>query len=265
MKTIYLELTEQFNKDRFRAIICSGQAVVLHKLAIMSKDGDWIVREDQEALDHIIQVLASHKASYRFGAPLDVRWMSGGWSAHFEFQDMFRVRTDFFTRPPRLSQQTLARIWKEQQTRDIPFLDPPDLVEVKKTNREKDYVIIGELSRIMDKPEHQLLCSRSARDLIRLAGAYPDLTEKLVRQRPLLSMTDRSADELARALDEERRHLIRKNEIRLNHYIHASSEWQAYWPELKRIIDKLPLVEAHHIVVGHATRLLPFSVEISDE
>jgi hypothetical protein len=265
MKTIYLELTEQFNRNRLRAIICSGQAVVLHKLAVMSKDGDWIVREDQEALDHIIQVLSAHNASYRFGAPLDVRWMTGGWSAHFEFQDMFRVRTDFFTRPPRLSRETLARIWKEQQTRVIPFLDPPDLAELKKTNREKDYVIIGELGRIMENPADQLLYSRSARDLIRLAGAYPHLIESLVLQRPLLRMTDRSADELARALDDERRDLIRRNEIRLSRYLRASREWQACWPELNCQIGRMPLVEAHHVVVEHATIHLPFSVETSNE
>ncbi len=265
MGTIYLDLTEQFNRNRLRAIICSGQAVVLHKLAIMSKDGDWIVREDQEALDHVIQVLSAHNASYRFGAPLDVRWMAGGWSAHFEFQSQFRVRTDFFTRPPRLSQETLARIWKEQQTRDIPFLDPPELAELKKTNREKDYVIIGELGRIMEKPEDQLLYSRSARDLIRLVGAYPHLIEKLVRQRPLLGMTDRGADELARALDEERRELIRKNEVRLSRYLRASREWQACWPDLYCIIKRLPLVEAHHVVVEHAIKLLPLDVETFDE
>lgn len=38
-------------------IITSGQAVVLHKLAIMSKDGDWIVREDEESLNYIIKSL----------------------------------------------------------------------------------------------------------------------------------------------------------------------------------------------------------------
>jgi len=38
----------------------------------MSKDGDWILREDAEALDHVLQTLESHGARYRFGAPLDL-------------------------------------------------------------------------------------------------------------------------------------------------------------------------------------------------
>ena len=47
---IYIQLTKEFNEGRLRAIICSGQAVVLHRLAIMSKDGDWILREEESAL-----------------------------------------------------------------------------------------------------------------------------------------------------------------------------------------------------------------------
>ena len=53
---IYVKLTKEFNQGRLRAIICSGQAVVLHRLAIMSKDGDWIIREDEEAIRHIFIV-----------------------------------------------------------------------------------------------------------------------------------------------------------------------------------------------------------------
>ncbi|HVR09442.1 MAG TPA: hypothetical protein VMW75_15455 [Thermoanaerobaculia bacterium] len=34
----YLELTEQLNRGRLRALLSSGQAVVVHRLAIMSKD-----------------------------------------------------------------------------------------------------------------------------------------------------------------------------------------------------------------------------------
>jgi hypothetical protein len=80
---IYLQLTKEFNEGQLRAIICSGQAVVLHRLAIMSKDGDWILREEEGALRHVLTVLERHGARYRFGAPLDVRWMAEGWSAHF--------------------------------------------------------------------------------------------------------------------------------------------------------------------------------------
>lgn len=52
--SIYLELTREFNAGRLRTIVCNGQAVVLLRLAIASKDGDWILREAQEAIDHVL-------------------------------------------------------------------------------------------------------------------------------------------------------------------------------------------------------------------
>jgi hypothetical protein len=105
---IYLKLTHEFNDGRHRAILSGGQAVVLHRLAFMSKDGDWILREDSESVAHVLSVLEKYNATYRFGAPLDLRWLSGGWSSHFEFNHQgIRVRTDFVTRPPRMS---LSRI-----------------------------------------------------------------------------------------------------------------------------------------------------------
>jgi len=156
--TIYLELTREFNDGRLRAILCSGQAVVLHRLAIMSKDGDWILREDEEALDHVLRVLARHGARYRFGAPLDLRWLVGGWSSHLEFRTKtLRVRTDFFTRPPRVEKTSLAQLWREQEGRDPPFTGARILADMKKTNREKDYAVIGELARLMTDPRDQLL------------------------------------------------------------------------------------------------------------
>jgi len=113
--TVYLRLTREFNDGRLRAIIMSGQAVVLHRIAVMCKDGDWILREDQEALDHVLGVLGRHSALYRFGAPLDLRWLRHGWSSHFEFREGgLRVRTDFFTRPPRVPTKDLERLWREQ-------------------------------------------------------------------------------------------------------------------------------------------------------
>ena len=76
---VYQELTAVLNAGRLRAILSSGQAVVMHRLAVMSKDGDWILREDDEAPGHVLAVLAERGAHYRFGAPLDRRWMAGGW------------------------------------------------------------------------------------------------------------------------------------------------------------------------------------------
>ncbi len=64
----YFELTEAFNAAGRIAVLASGQAVVYYRLAMMSKDGDWILRETAEACAHVRQVLAERGARYRPGA-----------------------------------------------------------------------------------------------------------------------------------------------------------------------------------------------------
>jgi hypothetical protein len=53
----YLDLTRELNAGGIRAIVSSGQAVVLLKLSVMSKDGDRILQDTPEALEHVHDVL----------------------------------------------------------------------------------------------------------------------------------------------------------------------------------------------------------------
>ena len=257
---IYVKLTHEFNDGRLRAVLSSGQAVVFHRLAVMSKDGDWILDECEETFDHVLSVLDHHHAGYRFGAPLDLRWMKGGWSSHFEFrEDLLRVRTDFVTRPPRLSAEDVAQLWQEQRQHDFPVVNVRHLVELKKTDREKDYAVIGELARLLEKPEEAMMASRSARDLLGLAAAYPEILRKLVPQRPVLAAIDGGVTHLEKALDAERRDLMHANEQRLQGYIAAAEKWAACWPDVAAAIAGLPLRAAHKLVVSRAEGVLPFA------
>lgn len=256
---IYIELTHQFNAGRLRAVLAGGQAVVLHRLAMMSKDGDWILREDEEALGHVLGVLGERGARYRFGAPLDARWMSGGWSSHFEFSHGgLRVRTDFFTRPPRLDADDLARLWESEAGGGVPHVGLRALAELKKTNREKDYAVIGELARKMGDADDQLLYSRSARDLLALASEHPGRAKALAKRRPALLAAEKGLAELEAALDAERRRLIHANEERLARYMASAERWAEEWPRLAKDLKGKPLAEAHRAMVELAEGLLPF-------
>jgi hypothetical protein len=48
-RNIYFELTEAFDTGAPNVALASGQAVVYYRIAIMSKDGDWIIRETPDA------------------------------------------------------------------------------------------------------------------------------------------------------------------------------------------------------------------------
>lgn len=264
---IYLDLTNDFNAGKLRAILSSGQAVVMHGLALASKDGDWIVRQEQESLDFILDVLSKRGAKYRLGAPLDTRWMSGGWSAHFEFQsEGYRARTDFVTRPPRLSLHDLAQMWLEQERGEngdlpVPTVDLRRLAYLKATDRERDYAFIGELARKMKSAREQLLWSRSARDLEKLAAEFPAVAAEVSSQRPLLAQISCGREAVEIALDAERRTLSRINENRLHAYSQAARGWTENWTVLNRRIEGLSLRKAHQVLVEEAKTLLPLKVD----
>lgn len=258
MDNPYVRLTHEFNDGRLRAIVASGQAVVLYRLAIMSKDGDWILREDAETLGHVIATLARHGARYRYGAPLDLRWLAHGWSSHLEFQEGgLRLRCDFVTRPPRVSPGDLRALWEAPVQKEAPVVGLALLAELKKTNREKDYAVIGELARRMQDPRLQALHSRSARDLMRLVEQHPALVRQAATERPLLSRLGAGREEVERLLDQERRGLMRLNEERLERYVQAASAWGADWPRLAKELAGRPLAVAHEMMVARAVELLP--------
>jgi hypothetical protein len=262
----YVQLTAEFNVGKLRAIICSGQAVVLHQLAMMSKDGDWIVREGPADLAKIRSVLAQHGAHYRYGAPLDERWLRGGWSAHFEFraQDGLRLRTDFFSRPPRIEAAVLTRLWDEQARVAVPFVPKRELALMKMTQREKDYPIIGELARGLKSIVDELHLSRSAADLIRLAGDHPKETAAATEARPLLAFAiNAERTKLEEALDAERRRLMHTDAERLARFEEAAAPFKIAWRSLERRLAGLPLEEAHAMLCSAAAELLPYVPPLS--
>lgn len=256
----YLELTHAFNAEGFHCILSSGQAVVVYGLAVMSKDGDWIIRDDPRAYDHVLAVLAARGATYRFGAPLDARWLRHGWSSHFEFKhNGTRIRTDFVAYPPRVPPQRLAAMWETCALQALPVVPPHELALLKATNRDKDYPVIAEVVRLLTNPREQLLLGRSWFDLIEIAQRHPALARTLVDERPLLATAlDGDRDRLEQELDAERRFMIRANERRLDRYMIAGRTWQARWGRLSRALSGLPLRRAHETMCQEAERWLPF-------
>lgn len=147
------------------------------------------------------------------------------------------------------------RFGKNKKVVTPPYVNLVQLARMKQTDREKDYVIIGELARRMPSPADQIRYSRSALDLVRLKESYPALIEQLVRERPALAMIQEGRDRLEAALDAERRALIHANEQRLARYEEAAKRWMERWPKVAEQIQGLPLKECHRIVVREAETL----------
>ncbi len=251
---VYFELTAAFNAAGRIAVLASGQAVVWYRLAMMSKDGDWILRETDAACQRVRAVLAERGGRYRSGAPLDPRWLAGGWSSHFELLDKQsrRVRCDFFSRPPRVAPERLAALLDAPEpTGEMPVVDVESLIRMKQTQRAKDYPVIGELARLLP-PEQELELTTDPDRVLELAAEHG---RKSRRQSVRTAVAGRGRLAVVVALAEEIDGYQQQDRARVERYERAST---AYRQALRRFArEDLSLPGGHDRLLALAERHLP--------
>lgn len=255
-RNIYFELTEVFNATAPTVALASGQAVVYYRVAIMSKDGDWILRETREACETVLGELGARGARYRPAAPLDVRWLGGGWSSHFEFFDARhrRVRCDFFSRPPRVSAAAIHALFAGAGTPPaLNVVDLDALIALKQTQRAKDYAVIGELATRLP-PEREIEVTTDPDRIMALAPMFGPLSS---RPAVRAARVDRHA--VVVALAEEIDAMRETDRRRVAAYEAVARPYL----EACRALDlpALELRDAHARMVEIAERLLPPAVD----
>ena len=254
MGNVYFDLTAELNEEGLVAVLASGQAVVYYRISMMSKDGDWILRETPEACRRILDVLGRHGARYRPGAPLDVRWLAGGWSSHFEFTDAerHRIRCDFVTRPPRMTPDELRGLFEttgSTSPHDVLPLEP--LIRIKQTQRAKDYPVIGELARLLP-PEREIEFTTDPDRILALASAYGANSRRApVRAAVAGASRETVVVELAREVDRLQQH----DRARLERYKAAAEDYMQQFQAAK--ISSLDLPAGHDRLCELAGRWLP--------
>lgn len=149
MENPYFELHRRFRQAGAEVLLSSGQACVAFGVAAFSKDGDWVIREDQPSCGAVLAVLADEGAAYRLGAPLDPEWLAMGLTSHLEYQsgDGTRIRVDVCSRPPRVPD--LEALWSAAvQAEGLDIVDVESLLRLKHRRRLRDYPIIGALAEV---------------------------------------------------------------------------------------------------------------------
>ncbi len=252
MRNLYFELTEEFNAGGPIALLASGQAVVYYRLAIMSKDGDWVLRETPEACGRVLEVLARRGARYRPSAPLDVRWLAGGWSSHFEFADPGgrRARCDFVSRPPRLSAEEIEALFTPADG-GLRVIGVEPLIRVKQTQRAKDYAVIGELARLLP-PERELELTT---DPDRVLALTPEFGRPSERPCVRAALAGAGRDAVVIALAREADRLQQADRGRLLRYERASADYLRAARGSR--LAALDLPTAHARLCELAVELLP--------
>jgi hypothetical protein len=217
-----------------------GQACVFYGAAQFSKDVDFLVLASDANFAGLHAALAE-LAAVRIAVPeFDPEHLARGHAVHYRCRaaDVEGLRIDLMTRLRDLP--GFDTLWQRRTTitdeegREFHLLSVPDLVQAKKTQREKDWSAISALVevhyhalRLQPTPERiafWLQESRTPERLVEVVARFPDEADAARRARPLLAhAVSGELPVLRAALDAEARAEQEKD--------------RTYWAPLKREIE----------------------------
>ena len=205
---------------RVRALLMGGQACVFYGAAEFSRDTDFAILADAANLVRLRAALADLRADVVAVPPFELKYLRRGHAIHFRCQhpEVPGMRVDVMS--VMRGVDPFSKLWRRRTTIELPhgttcdLLALPDLVQAKKTQRDKDWPMIRRLVEAhyfqhRGKPTTAQITFwlrelRTPALLVEIAGRRTGLCRRLIPKRPLLAAAAaRQVDELERALREE--------------------------------------------------------------
>jgi len=234
--------------------ITSGMACVFRqKTSLNTKDCDIIILGEWEKAFEILSKLQrqGHDLVYRspFSAPLDSRWMRGGWTSHFEWTGNPVAKLDIFGSPPRVLNDIGSDYFSTDET----------IASIKMTQRIRDWSTVHEMGLRLLKTQNQkgFLYLQTAEGIKNAMKAF-SLSPEIIQQRPLLQkMDDFDISTLQAMIEVERKFWMSLDRHRINHYRNCSKPYILSAREiLKEVTD---LHRQHKLLLEIALEKLPFN------
>jgi hypothetical protein len=218
-----------------------GQACVFYGAAEFSRDTDLAILASSENLARLKQALKDLQAEVIAVPPFDAKYLRKGHAIHFRCHhpEAIGMRVDVMTKMRGVD--PFPKLWTRRTTVKIDdnlinLMSLPDLVQAKKTQRDKDWPMLRRLIEVnyfenREKPTREqirfwFLELRTSDLLIELASKQGRIPTQLRRQRPLLELaTTPTKSLLADALIEEEQ---REREAD-----------RQYWVPLKKELERL--------------------------
>ena len=188
---------------RARALLMGGQACVFYGAAEFSRDTDFVILADAANLARLRKALAELQADPIAVPPVELKHLRRGHALHFRCQhpEALRLRVDVMSKMRGVD--AFAKLWRRRTTIALPdgtqcdLLSLPDLVQAKKTQRDKDWPMIRRLveahyfqnQKTPNRAQIKFWLSelRTPALLVELARKYPAVCRRLAAARCLLS------------------------------------------------------------------------------
>jgi hypothetical protein len=232
-----------FRSCGVHALLMGGQACVFYGAAEFSRDTDFAILADAANLARLDAALGELQASVIAVPPLSLEHLQRGHAVHFRCRhpEAAGLRVDVMSRMRGVAE--FAELWERRTTLQADdetiyeLMSLPDLVQAKKTQRDKDWPMIRRLieadriaCRGKPSPEQVRFWLREART--------PELLVELARQFPpeAKALADASRPLLTAALlgDETRIEAGLSEEERIER-----AADRAYWIPLKQELERI--------------------------
>lgn len=236
-----LKVLSSIRAHRVRALLMGGQACVFYGAAEFSRDTDLAILASSENLARLNKALKELQAEVIAVPPFQAKYFRKGHAVHFRCHhaETVGMRVDVMTKMRGVD--SFPKLWTRRTTISVgetalELMSLPDLVQAKKTQRDKDWPMLRRLVEVnyfanREHPTREqirfwFLELRTSELLIELAAAQNRLAADLIRKRPLLKLV-RAGNEsvIAAALVEEEK-------------LEREADRQ-YWKPLKRELESL--------------------------
>jgi hypothetical protein len=180
-----------------------GQACVFYGAAEFSRDTDFAILADAANLARLRRALADLQAESIAVPPFELKFLRRGQAIHFRCQhpEALRMRVDVMSKMRGVD--SFAKLWRRRTVLELPdkticdLMSLPDLVQAKKTQRDKDWPMLRRLVEAhyfqhFDQPnaaqkKFWLRELRTPELLVEVAQANPALCRQLTAKRKLLA------------------------------------------------------------------------------
>ncbi|OGC43546.1 hypothetical protein A2Y85_07595 [candidate division WOR-3 bacterium RBG_13_43_14] len=236
-----LKVLFTFQKYRVKSLLIGGQACIIYGAAEFSRDTDFVILCETDNLTRLKQALKTLKARNIYVPPLSKAFLDKGHACHFRCyaSAVKNLRIDIFSKMRGCSD--FSTLWENRFTVKFPdrqkveVIGLLDLVQGKKTQRDKDWVMLKRLVEndiyLTRKPSSKkirwwLTVCRNPDTLIRLVKRYRGYAKHAITARPLLKAALKNKTALLQKLLLQEEKKEREKD-------------KKYWAPLRRELERL--------------------------
>ncbi len=237
-----LKVLSTLQKHRVRALLIGGQACIIYGAAEFSRDSDFVLLATPANLTRLRTALQELEAELIYVPQLEVDDLRRGHACHFRChaEGVEGLRVDVMARLRGCDEFNV--LWRRRTTVTLPdgmkveVLGLHDLVQSKKTQRDKDWLMLrrlvdNDIFLHQERPQHGqarwwLLECRSAENLIALTRRFRSTARRCIAKHPLLAhalASDAAALAAALATEEQQERDIDRT----------------YWKPLREELERL--------------------------